>query len=189
MLPVVILLRAPWPSWRQTGHIAIAGALFQFGYLGGVWEAIKLGMPAGLSSLIVGLQPILTAVLASLVAEHVTRRQWLGLLLGITGVAMVLFEKISVDGLTRASIAFIIVGLFSITLGTLYQKRFCPSFDLRTGSIVQFATSAALRMLAWTLLRRVPEEGAWRTRDLMNVTRLRRISVSRPPLRWPGRRR
>ncbi len=147
MLPVVIWLKAPWPSWRQVGHIAIAGALFQFGYLGGVWEAIKLGMPAGLSSLIVGLQPILTAVLASLVAEHVTRRQWLGLLLGIAGVAMVLFEKISVDGLTPVSIAFIVVGLFSITLGTLYQKRFCPAFDLRTGSVVQFATSAVLCLI------------------------------------------
>ena len=147
MLPVVIWVRAPWPPLRQIGHIAVAGALFQFGYLGGVWEAVKLGMPAGLSSLIVGLQPILTAVLASLVAEHVSRRQWFGLMLGIAGVAMVLLEKISVDGLTLASIVFIVVGLFSITLGTLYQKRFCPAFDLRTGSIVQFTTSAILCLI------------------------------------------
>lgn len=147
MLPVLLWLKPQWPSGKQAIHIAIAGALFQFGYLGGVWVAVKQGMPAGLASLIVGLQPILTALLASTVSERVSGRQWIGLGLGLAGVALVLFAKINVDGLTIASALFAFAGLFSITLGTLYQKRFCPSFDLRTGSVIQFTTSALLCMI------------------------------------------
>ncbi len=144
MLPVILWIRPAWPTGRQVVHIAIAGALFQFGYLGGVWVAVKQGMPAGLAALIVGLQPILIAVLASCVSERVTARQWCGLLLGLVGVALVLFEKIHVEGLSPVSILFIFTGLLSITLGTLYQKRYCPTFDLRTGSFIQFTTSALL---------------------------------------------
>lgn len=151
MIPVVLWLKPAWPNGRQMLHIAVAGALFQFCYLGGVWVAVKQGMPAGLAALIVGLQPILTAILASLVSERVTARQWLGLLLGLVGVALVLFAKIRIDGLTWACIAFAFGGMVSITLGTLYQKRFCPSFDLRTGSVIQFTTSALL-CLAMMLL-------------------------------------
>jgi drug/metabolite transporter (DMT)-like permease len=147
MIPVVLWLKPAWPSGRQMLHIAIAGALFQFCYLGGVWVAVKQGMPAGLAALIVGLQPILTAILASVVSERVTARQWLGLVLGLVGVALVLFAKIRIDGLTWACIAFAFGGMVSITLGTLYQKRFCPSFDLRTGSVIQFSTSALLCMV------------------------------------------
>ncbi len=144
MLPVILWIRPKWPSGSQVLHIAIAGALFQFGYLGGVWVAVKQGMPAGLAALIVGLQPILTAVLASRVSERVTTRQWCGLLLGLAGVALVLFEKISIEGLSLLSVLSIFIGLLSITLGTLYQKRYCPTFDLRTGSFIQFTTSALL---------------------------------------------
>src|SRR5690349_9964675 len=75
LLPAVLLLRAPWPKGK-VGHVAIAGLLLQAGYLSGVWCAIKLGMPAGLSALIVGMQPILTAFAAPLVGERVSRRQW-----------------------------------------------------------------------------------------------------------------
>ena len=75
--PLVLLMRAPWPSGR-VGHIALAGVLVQAGYLGGVWCAIKLGMPAGLSALIVGMQPILTAFAAPLIGERVHGKQWLG---------------------------------------------------------------------------------------------------------------
>jgi drug/metabolite transporter (DMT)-like permease len=132
---------------KQILHIAIAGALFQFCYLGGVWIAVKQGMPAGLAALIVGLQPILTALLASFVSERVSARQWLGLALGLLGVSLVLFAKIRVDGLTWASIAFASGGMIAITSGTLYQKRYCPAFDLRTGSVIQFSTSALLCLL------------------------------------------
>ncbi|MCM0034389.1 MAG: DMT family transporter [Burkholderiaceae bacterium] len=144
MLPIVLWLKAPWPRGRQVWHIAIAGALFQFGYLGGVWVAVKMGMPAGLAALIIGLQPILTGLLASFVSERVSPRQWLGLILGLTGVALVLFTNIRLEGLSLASTLFAFVGMFAITFGTLYQKRFCPTFDLRTGSVIQFSISTLL---------------------------------------------
>lgn len=144
MLAALLWLKPQWPSGKQMLHISIAGALLQFGYLGGVWVAVKQGMPAGLASLIVGLQPILTALLASTVSERVSGRQWMGLGLGLTGVLLVLLAKINVAGLTMTSVLFAFVGLLSITLGTLYQKRFCPSFDLRAGSVIQFSTSALL---------------------------------------------
>lgn len=140
LLPLVLLMRAPWPSGR-IGHIAFAGILLQGGYLAGVWCAIKLGMPAGVSALIVGMQPILTAFAAPLIGESVRPRQWLGLLLGICGVGLVVAAKITLIGLSWQSIALCLLALVSITLGTLYQKRTCPHFDLRTGTIIQFAAS------------------------------------------------
>lgn len=141
LLPLVWVMRAPWPDGTQMRHIAVAGVLVQAGYLAGVWCAIKLGMPAGLSALIVGMQPILTAFAAPLVGESVRGRQWIGLMLGICGVGLVVANKISVVGLSWESIALSIFALLSITIGTLYQKRYCASFDLRTGTIIQFAAS------------------------------------------------
>ncbi|MGO4478272.1 DMT family transporter [Massilia sp. 2TAF26] len=143
LLPLVLLSRAPWPHGRIL-HVAVAGLLLQAGYLGGVWSAIKIGMPAGLSALIVGLQPILTAFAAPLVGERVSARQWLGLLLGLGGVALVVYAKISLNGLAPTAIGFCVLALLSITCGTLYQKRFCPHFDLRTGTLIQFTASALL---------------------------------------------
>jgi drug/metabolite transporter (DMT)-like permease len=143
LLPLVLLLRAPWPVGRM-GHVAVAGMMIQAGYLAGVWCAIKLGMPAGLSALIVGLQPILTAFAAPLVGESVQRRQWWGLLLGLAGVALVVANKIGLSGLSGASIGLCVFALLSITLGTLYQKKYCAHFDLRTGTIIQFAASIAV---------------------------------------------
>lgn len=140
LLPVVFIMRAPWPHGRIR-HIAFAGVLVQAGYLGGVWCAIKLGMPAGLSALIVGMQPILTAFAAPLIGESVRGRQWIGLGFGLCGVALVVANKISLTGLSWQSIALCIFALMSITIGTLYQKRYCASFDLRTGTIIQFAAS------------------------------------------------
>jgi drug/metabolite transporter (DMT)-like permease len=142
LVPLLLVWRAPWPHGRVK-HIAIAGLLLQAGYLGGVWSAIKIGMPAGLSALIVGMQPILTAVAAPLIGERVRPRQWLGLLLGLGGVGLVVASKIRLDGLSIEAILYCVLALFSITAGTLYQKRYCPSFDLRTGTAIQFAVSVA----------------------------------------------
>jgi drug/metabolite transporter (DMT)-like permease len=141
LIPMVLVGGAPWPRGRIL-HVAVAGLLLQAGYLGGVWSAIKIGMPAGLSALIVGLQPILTAFAAPLVGERVSPRQWLGLLLGLGGVGLVVYAKISLNGLSPAAIGFCVFALLSITCGTLYQKRFCPQFDLRTGTLIQFAATA-----------------------------------------------
>ena len=106
--------------------------------------AIKLGMPAGLSALIVGMQPILTAFAAPLIGERVRPRQWLGLLLGLCGVALVVQHRIGLSGLSAEALAYSVMALLSITIGTLYQRRFCPRFDLRTGTVVQFGATVAL---------------------------------------------
>ncbi len=140
LLPLVLLLRAPWPV-GQLRQIAVAGILMQAGYLAGVWCAIKLGMPAGLCALIVGMQPVLTACAAPLIGEVVRPRQWLGLFFGLLGVALVVYAKINRVGLSVESVLLCIFALLSMTAGTLYQKRHCPQFDLRTGTLVQFAAS------------------------------------------------
>ena len=140
LVPLVLLMRAPWPA-GQVRHIAIAGVLLQAGYLAGVWCSIKLGMPAGLSALIVGMQPILTAFAAPLVGESLRPRQWLGLVIGLCGVGLVVSHKIHLEGLSFDSIAMCVLALLSITAGTLYQKRYCAHFDLRSGTLIQFAAS------------------------------------------------
>ncbi len=142
MVPFALLSHAVWPSLRSSGHIAVAGLMLQAGYIGGVWAAVKLGMSASLVALIMGLQPILTAWFAALVAERVSPRQWLGLLAGLTGVGMVVTAKFSLIGLSVESLLLAGLALISITCGTLYQKRFCPSFSLSAGSVIQFAASA-----------------------------------------------
>jgi drug/metabolite transporter (DMT)-like permease len=146
MLPLAVMWRVRWPrSLRETAHIAAAGALLQCGYLSGCFSAMYYGMSAGVIALIVGLQPILTAFAATpLLGETVTAVQWLGLVLGFGGVALVVWQKISVHALDAVSIGWALLGLASITAGTLYQKRFCPAFDVRAGSVIQFSASLLL---------------------------------------------
>jgi len=136
--------RISWPSWPQIKHIAIAGLLLQFGYLLGVWFAVHLGMTAGLVAIIVGLQPILTAWFAAWISEKVSPRQWIGLGFGFAGVALVVAEKIGFTHIPLLSYALAFAALLSITFGTLYQKKYCPVFDLRAGSSIQFGVSAIL---------------------------------------------
>ena len=143
LAPLVLLFRAPWPS-GYVRHVAVAGILLQAGYLGGVWCAIKLGMPAGVTALIVGMQPILTAAAAPLIGEQVGARQWLGLAFGLIGVALVVYAKMTLVGLSGAAIGYCVLALLSITVGTMYQRRYCPRFDLRSGTLIQFAATVAL---------------------------------------------
>lgn len=151
LVPCVMIWKAPWPERRAIGHIAVAGLLLQAGYLSGVWCAIKLGMPAGLSALIVGMQPILTAAAAPLIGEKVRPRQWLGFLFGFVGVALVVAAKINLIGLSATAIVLCLLALLSITVGTMYQKHHCPRFDLRTGTVIQFAATvlALLPVAIW----------------------------------------
>jgi drug/metabolite transporter (DMT)-like permease len=124
VLPVALVLRAPSPrSGSQVLHIAIAGILLHGGYLGGVFTAIHAGMSAGLSALIVGLQPVLTGLAAApLLGERVSARQWLGLALGFGGVALAAGQRLTVGGLSGFSCAMAVLALVSITAGTIYQK-------------------------------------------------------------------
>lgn len=142
-----LVWRISWPSWPQMKHIAIAGVLLQFGYLLGVWFAVRLGMAAGLIAIIVGLQPILTAWFAAWISEKVTGRQWVGLYFGFAGVALVVAEKIGFTQIPLLSYVLAFAALLAITFGTLYQKKFCPVFDLRAGSSIQFGVSAVLSFI------------------------------------------
>ncbi|WP_291993347.1 DMT family transporter [Candidatus Accumulibacter sp. ACC003] len=145
MIPFVLLTRAPWPATaRQAMHIGVSGLLVHAVYLGGVFMAIKHGLPAGVTALVVGMQPLLTACgVGLLLGERVAPRQWLGLFLGFVGVSLVVANKLGDVPLVSMLVpAF--AALLGITLGTLYQKRFCPHFDLRTGSVIQFLPTAVL---------------------------------------------
>jgi len=144
MTALSLVWKVTWPSWQQMKHIAVAGILLQFGYLLGVWFAVRLGMTAGLAAIIVGLQPIVTAWFAAWISEKVTQRQWIGLAFGFAGVALVVVEKISFAHIPIASYLLAFIALLSITFGTLYQKKYCPVFDLRAGSSIQFGVSAVL---------------------------------------------
>lgn len=147
MLALAMLARAPWPASPVLGvHIGVAGILMQAGYLGGVWCAIELGMPAGVAALIVNTQPILTAVAGRFVGERVRPIQWIGLAVGFVGVGLVVANKVALVGMSLAAVALAVLALLAMTTGTLYQKRFCPSADPRTGQVVQFAAALAVTL-------------------------------------------
>jgi drug/metabolite transporter (DMT)-like permease len=158
---IVLVGRPAWPSLRLVLHSAVTGLLAQGLYLAGVFVAIGLGLPAGLSALIPGLQPVLTSTLANLwLGERVRPLQWLGLGLGAIGVYLVVEGRLAVGGTSPWAWAAIVVALAGITLGTLYQKRFCAGVDLRISMLVQFAAAELIfvpgallfetRAIAWT---------------------------------------
>ncbi|HKO67694.1 MAG TPA: DMT family transporter [Burkholderiaceae bacterium] len=142
LAPLIAFTRAPWPhgasSWRD---VIVVGVLLQATYLGGVWFAIALGMPAGVSALLVGAQPLLTAFLAFTVNERASRIQWVGLLLGFLGVALVLSDRLTLAGVQPLALGVNFLALAGITAGTLYQKKHATNVDLRTASLIQFAAS------------------------------------------------
>ena len=126
---------------RQVAHLAVVGVLIQAGYLGGVWTAVKLGMGAGLVALLVSLQPVLTAVWVSFRGGRVSARQWAGLALGFGGLALVLWHKLGAGEIHADNLVLALIALASITVGTLYQKRFVTACDVRTASLVQLAAA------------------------------------------------
>jgi drug/metabolite transporter (DMT)-like permease len=129
----------------EIGHSLAAGFMVQVLYLGGVFIAISQGVPAGVSALIPGLQPILTSTIANrFMGEAVSRLQWFGLALGLVGVALVLHDRSLVMSGTLFGWACDVVALFGITLGALYQKRYCGKIDWRIGNLIQYAGAAVL---------------------------------------------
>ena len=146
MASVAFIMRAPWPhSWRRIGHIATIGILLHAVYLGGCYVAIYAGMPAGMAALIVGFQPILTAAMAGPVLGERTRPlQWIGIAIGFVGLMMVLWERMVIDLSHPAALLFAILSLLGITSATIYQKRFCPSFDLRSGTAIQYLAASVV---------------------------------------------
>jgi drug/metabolite transporter (DMT)-like permease len=145
------LARARWPRGRQQWmHLAVTGVLMHGGYLGGVWIAVKAGMGSGLAALIVGLQPVLTALWVSRIAgggdrsdeQKVTATQWLGLVLGLGGLLLVVSGKFgSGHEVTALTLFATVIALFSITAGTLYQKRFVRPTDVRSANAIQLGAA------------------------------------------------
>ncbi|MBV5290738.1 MAG: DMT family transporter [Curvibacter lanceolatus] len=156
----VAVAGVPLPRSRaQWGHLAVTGVLMHAGYLGGVWAAVKAGMGSGLSSLIVGLQPVLTAAWMSWHGSRVSRWQWLGLLLGFGGLVLVVSAKMGQGGeASWQALSLAVMALFSITIGTLYQKRHVTPCDVRSASAVQLGAALLVSLpLAWL----EPEAIAW----------------------------
>jgi drug/metabolite transporter (DMT)-like permease len=161
----ILLARASWPRERmQWLHLAVTGMLMHAGYLGGVWIAVKHGMGSGLAALIVGLQPVLTALWVSWMASRnpqaggstVTSRQWVGLALGLGGLLLVVSRKFSAgQEVTALTLAATVFALFSITVGTLYQKQFVKPTDVRSANAIQLA-AAFLLTLPFTLFEAGP---------------------------------
>lgn len=144
----IALSRAAWPKGRaQWQHLAVTGVLMHAGYLGGVWAAVKAGLGAGAVALIVGLQPLLTALWVSAQAEaplhreRVGPRQWAGLAMGFAGLALVLGPKLGKGELSILTLGLALGALLSITAGTLYQKRHVEPCDVRTASWVQLVAA------------------------------------------------
>lgn len=135
--------RVAWPRDRtQWAHLAVTGVLMQAGYLGGVWAAVRAGMGSGLVALLVGIQPVLTAIWLSMRGGTITRAQWAGLFLGFAGLVMVVSRKLGQGGeVSLLTMALALTALFSITAGTLYQKRFLAPCDVRSASAIQLGAA------------------------------------------------
>ena len=152
----IVWAKVAWPHNRaQWLHLSVTGVLMHAGYLGGVWVAVKAGMGSGLSSLIVGFQPVLTAIwlaysLRGSDQPGVSPRQWLGLSLGFVGLLMVVWRKLTLgsplDHVTPFNMAFALAALLSITVGTLYQKRFVKACDVRSANTVQLLAALAVTL-------------------------------------------
>jgi drug/metabolite transporter (DMT)-like permease len=138
MAIIVAIARPKWPDRTGIGHSIVAGILVHGFYLGGTAVAIAHSIPAGLSALIPGLQPILTSTLANRwLGERVAPMQWTGLLLGLAGVVLILHGRQMTGDAGWGWLASG-VSLISITLGTLYQRRYCNRIDWRSGNLVQY---------------------------------------------------
>ncbi len=146
-LILVAVLRRRLPTGKAFGHSCVVGILIHGFYLGGSYLAINMGMPSGLCSLLVGTQPILTAlILVNATQEKFNPAQWLGLALGFVGISLVLMGNMEwqSDDQKWSAILASSFALIGITLGTLYQKKFCRGVDMIGGATIQYFAAAAL---------------------------------------------
>jgi drug/metabolite transporter (DMT)-like permease len=156
MAIIAAIARPRWPDRAGVGHSIVAGMLVHGFYLGGTAVAIAHSIPAGLSALIPGLQPILTSTLANRwLGERVTPLQWAGLLIGLGGVVLILHER-PMSGEAGWGWFASGVSLVSITFGTLYQRQYCGRIDWRAGNLIQYVAVAILFAVgAWLFESRV----------------------------------
>jgi len=154
LLLIALAIGARPANRREALHSLIAGALMHGGYLGAVFWAIKHGMPAGISALIVGLQPLVTAVMAGTVlGEKILPRHWLGLAIGFVGVVIVLSPKLGQvsGGITAATLAAAIFSVISMSAGTIWQKRNATGVDMFSGTFYQYLGGAAPMLIGSAL--------------------------------------
>jgi len=163
VIPIALAVRPRWPdSPPQWLHVAAAGLLMHAVNLGGSHYAQYLGMSAGITALVLALQPLVTAVVAGpFIGERLSRWQWTGVFLGLAGVALVVWHKIDLDAMSTASLAAVLIALAAITAGTLYQRIFCPAIDLRAASVVQFAVTLLLVAPLAVAVEGFRFEGSW----------------------------
>jgi drug/metabolite transporter (DMT)-like permease len=140
LVPIVLLLKPRWPGTSaEWGHIIIAGLLMHAIHLSGSHYAQYLGMSAGVAAIILAAQPLLTAIIAARwLGEQPSPRQWMGVAIGLGGVAMVVWHKINIAAVGAGSLAAVAIGLAALTAGTLYQRKFCAQADLRSSALIQF---------------------------------------------------
>ena len=152
MTVIVLVARPVWPATRaELGHVIVAGLLMHALHLSGSHYTQYLGVSAGITAVLLTVQPLLTALIASRwMGEQLSSRQWLGIGVGFAGVVLVVWHKIDIREMTLGSLCAVIVALIAVTAGTLYQRVFCPRVDLRASSLVQFVASVmVLAPLAW----------------------------------------
>lgn len=145
LLAVALLTKAPWPKTRvQFGHIVVVGLLIQALQFAGLYMGLDLGVSAAVAALIVGTMPVFTAMGATrFLNEKVSRIEWLGLIGGLFGVALVVYEQLGASATASLSgYLCVVLALIGITTGSLYQKKYCSSMDLRTGGFIQLATAS-----------------------------------------------
>jgi drug/metabolite transporter (DMT)-like permease len=150
----IVIARVAWPREPvQWLHLAVVGSLIHAGYLGGVWAAVKSGIGAGTVALLVGLQPVLTALWTTATAgrggggaSRVGAAQWLGLALGLAGLMLVVWHKLGGGEMTHHNLALAVFALLAITIGTLYQKRFVGPCDVRSASTIQLVAALAVSL-------------------------------------------
>jgi drug/metabolite transporter (DMT)-like permease len=148
---LVLLLGSRWPTGNQAKHAIIAGVLTHGLYLGGVFWSIHNGLPAGISALIAGLQPLVTALLAGwLLGERISPRQWTGLAVGLAGVVIVLSPKLGVSGagITAPNLVASLIALLAISGGTVWQKRHSGGDSLMGNAFWQYIGAAVVMLLA-----------------------------------------
>jgi drug/metabolite transporter (DMT)-like permease len=163
LLPVVLLWKPTWPrSLPELGHLVVAGILMHAVQLGGSHYAQYLGMSAGVTALIIACQPLVTAVVVSgWMGERLQPRQWAGVILGLAGVALVVWHKIDLREVTLGSLIGTLFALGGVTAATLYQRRFSPKADLKAAAVVQFAASLAVLAPLALVVEGFPVSWAW----------------------------
>ena len=152
MFCVALYQRAAWPNLAHAFHASVAGALMHGGYLAPIYWAVAHGLPAGVSALIVGLQPLITAFLAAwILGERIHARHWFGLVVGLIGIALVISPKLhfqGAEGITPLTVGLALFGAACISFGTVYQKRFATGIALATGGTWQYVGGSLVVLIS-----------------------------------------